>query len=224
MLPTPDLRWRIVWQRIGMKRSLRAIAESLIVSLGIAFNVIKRFESTGKVEPKRRKYFGSIVDSSRVLLLCLISHKDSTKLYDSTGKRSSLRLFVVSGLKDVLPTPDLRWRIVWQRIGMKRSLRAIAESLIVSLGIAFNVIKRFESTGKVEPKRRKYFGSIVDSSRVLLLCLISHKDSTKIYDSTGKRSSLRLFVVYCTLYCINMALHKSNTLHYKEVTNLVVLS
>ena len=80
----------------------------------------------------------------------------------------------LQSLKNVFFIP-LCWRIVWQRIGMKRSLRAIAESLIVSLGTAFNVIKRFESTGKVESKRRKYSGSIVDKYSLAIvlenLCL-----------------------------------------------------
>ena len=64
-----DLRWRIVWQRIGMEHSFRTITQRLNISLGTAFNVFKTFEATGEIEPKHRKYSGSIVDSSTVFLI-----------------------------------------------------------------------------------------------------------------------------------------------------------
>ena len=44
-----DIRWRIVWQRFGMKLSLRKIAENLNVALGTTYNVCKLFEDTGSV-------------------------------------------------------------------------------------------------------------------------------------------------------------------------------
>ena len=78
-----DLCWRIVWQHIGMECSLQTIAESMNISLGTAFNVFRRFEYPGEVEPKHRKYSGSIVDNSTVLDIVLdnpfISLRDSTK-------------------------------------------------------------------------------------------------------------------------------------------------
>ena len=43
-----DLRWRIVWQCRGMERSLRTIAESLNISLGTAFNVFNRLNSSAE--------------------------------------------------------------------------------------------------------------------------------------------------------------------------------
>ena len=90
---------------------------------------------------------------------------------------------------------DLRWRIVWQRIGMERSFRMIAQSLNISVGTAFNVFRIFEVTGEIEPKHRKYSGNIVDNSTNLtILAIVLEKPSLylseiiqQIYDCTGKK-------------------------------------
>ena len=42
-----DLRWRIVWQRIGMDFEFRKIANNLNVSLGTVHNIYKQFSLTG---------------------------------------------------------------------------------------------------------------------------------------------------------------------------------
>ena len=47
-----DLRWRVVWQRIGMELSFREIASNLCLSLGTVYNHFKLFELTGEVKPK----------------------------------------------------------------------------------------------------------------------------------------------------------------------------
>jgi len=44
-----DLKWRIVWQRIGMEHSYRSIAAKLNVGLGTVYNTLKRFRNTGDV-------------------------------------------------------------------------------------------------------------------------------------------------------------------------------
>ena len=44
-----DIRWRVVWQRIGMDLS---IACRLNISVGTAYNIFKLFELTGSVEAK----------------------------------------------------------------------------------------------------------------------------------------------------------------------------
>ena len=51
-----DLRWRIVWCRIGMEQSFRDITHSLNISVGTAFNINKIFEETGYVDPKIRVF------------------------------------------------------------------------------------------------------------------------------------------------------------------------
>ena len=47
-----DLRWRIVWQRIGINYSFRRIAHNLNVSLGTVYNIYRQFNLTGNVQPK----------------------------------------------------------------------------------------------------------------------------------------------------------------------------
>ena len=44
-----DIRWRVVWQKIGMGLKFRTIARNLSVSLGTVHNHFKRFEETGDV-------------------------------------------------------------------------------------------------------------------------------------------------------------------------------
>ena len=46
-----DLRWRVVWQRIGMELAFRKIADNLCLSLGTVHNHFKRFQLTGEVAP-----------------------------------------------------------------------------------------------------------------------------------------------------------------------------
>ena len=47
-----DLRWRVVWQKIGMELSYRRIAQNLNVAVGTVYNTFKLFERTGSVEAK----------------------------------------------------------------------------------------------------------------------------------------------------------------------------
>ena len=47
-----DLRWRIVWQRIGMEFSFRKIAASLNISCSTAQTTFRLFEQTGDVNPR----------------------------------------------------------------------------------------------------------------------------------------------------------------------------
>lgn len=46
-----DIRWRVVWQRVGMELTFRDIATNLSLSLGTVCNHFKRFENTGDVLP-----------------------------------------------------------------------------------------------------------------------------------------------------------------------------
>ena len=59
---SPDLRWRIVWQRIGMEQNFRTIASNLNVAVGMVYRIYKLFEETGNVDPKIREYTGIKID------------------------------------------------------------------------------------------------------------------------------------------------------------------
>lgn len=50
----PDLRWRIVWQRIAKDLTFERIAQNLGICTATASNIFKIFEATtGEVDPKK---------------------------------------------------------------------------------------------------------------------------------------------------------------------------
>lgn len=94
-----DLRWRIVWQRIGMELSYRTIAANLNVALGTVHNVNRRFIETGDVMPKKvpqRTELRSLNHSDELFILGMIIDSPSHYLSelchaieDACGKRVS---------------------------------------------------------------------------------------------------------------------------------------
>lgn len=50
-----DLRWRVVYQRMGMNLSLKKIARNLNISISTVHRVCARFELTGSVEAAKRQ-------------------------------------------------------------------------------------------------------------------------------------------------------------------------
>lgn len=51
---SPDIGWRVIWQRIGMGMSFRSIAQRLQIGVGTAHRLFKRFEERGDVDPLKR--------------------------------------------------------------------------------------------------------------------------------------------------------------------------
>ena len=106
-------------------------------------------------------------------------------------------MFSAEPCRRVPYSADLRWRIVWRRIGMEQSFRDIARSLNISVGTAFNIFKIFEETGNVDPKKREFSGNIVtDRIAIMILAIIFEnpnlylKEMTqKIFDYTSARIS-----------------------------------
>ena len=47
-----DLRWRMIWQRIGMELSYQSIAANLNVALGTVYHTNRLFMETGDVIAK----------------------------------------------------------------------------------------------------------------------------------------------------------------------------
>ena len=50
-----DLRWRVIWQKLGMGLGYRQIAHHLNISVGTVYNTYKLFEPTGSVEAKKAR-------------------------------------------------------------------------------------------------------------------------------------------------------------------------
>ena len=97
-------------------------------------------------------------------------------------------------------SPDIGWRVVWQRIGLDLSFRHIAARLQIGLGTAYKLYAWFEETGDVAPKKR---GSRRDSRKLdefhetYIICLLAENPSLylselcqRIYDSTGTKVSI----------------------------------
>ena len=72
---SPDLRWRVVWQRIAMDCSYRDIAERLSISVGTAYNIFKLFERTGSVDgkpPSKRPDLSKLDDHHQQYIISMV--------------------------------------------------------------------------------------------------------------------------------------------------------
>ena len=77
---SPDIGWRVVWQKLGMDLTYRQIAHGLQIAVGTAHRIFKRFTDTGDVSPTSQKgvsrYNLRKLDQYHELyILCLISEK-----------------------------------------------------------------------------------------------------------------------------------------------------
>lgn len=48
------LRWRVVYQKVGMNLSFKRIARNLNIAISTAHGIYKLFERTGKADPSTR--------------------------------------------------------------------------------------------------------------------------------------------------------------------------
>ena len=51
---SPDIGWRVVWQRLGMEMQFRDIASRLQIATSTAHRIFKRFEESGDVAPSKQ--------------------------------------------------------------------------------------------------------------------------------------------------------------------------
>ena len=78
--------------------------------------------------------------------------------YQSTrnSKKKGTKMSMEPGLKTPY-SADIRWRVVWQHLGMELPFREIARRLNISSSTAYSIWKRFQETGDVkaskQPKR-----------------------------------------------------------------------
>ena len=80
-----NLRWRVVWQRLGMELSFREIAERLCIASSTACEIFKRFELTGEVHPSRqpsRPSLHKLSESEERLIVALIMECPTTYLHE----------------------------------------------------------------------------------------------------------------------------------------------
>ena len=71
-----DLRWQIVYQRIGMDLPFERIARNLNVSISTAYRINTRFKRTGSVDSqrlqRRRPDLRRLDDRSEILVVGLV--------------------------------------------------------------------------------------------------------------------------------------------------------
>ena len=78
-----DLRWRMVYQRIGVGRSYREIAESLNVDQSTVMTTVALFEETGDVQKRRyppNAGTTKLTDLGKVILLEVVISKPGVYL------------------------------------------------------------------------------------------------------------------------------------------------
>ena len=82
-----DLRWRIVFQRIGMGLQYDKIAQNLNVSTSTAYRICARFDVTGEVQPtlnKHRPYLQRLDQQSQLYVVGLIMENPALYLAEIT--------------------------------------------------------------------------------------------------------------------------------------------
>ena len=94
-----DLRWRIVWQRIGQDLTYREIATNFCISLGSVSNIMKLFETTGCVDPKAlpsREDLRKLDDHHELYILGLLYDNPALQLHEICNKVEEITAVVVS--------------------------------------------------------------------------------------------------------------------------------
>ena len=89
---------------------------------------------------------------------------------------------------------DMRWRIMWKKLGMDLTYRQIARNLSISIETLYYVLKLFEEIGEVSPKKpeREDMKKIDNSGELFILGLLEEKPSLylgEICQRIGKRFS-----------------------------------
>ena len=94
---------------------------------------------------------------------------------------------------------DLRWRVVWQHIGMGLTFRKIAENLNIACSTAQATYKLFEQTGGVDPRgqpSRTDVRILNDADEIYIVGLVLENHSMylqeicqEVYHVTGRQVS-----------------------------------
>ena len=94
-----DLRWRIVWQRIGHGLKYRQIATNLSISLGTVANIMKLFETSGSVDPKAQppmEHLRKLDDHHELYILGLVYNNPAIQLHEICNAIEEVTAVVVS--------------------------------------------------------------------------------------------------------------------------------
>lgn len=109
---------------------------------------------------------------------------------------------------------NIRWHVVWQRIGMELPFRDIARNLCLSLGTVHNHSKRFGTTGNVEPlslSTRDSIRNLNDQQELIIVGLLLENPALYLSGVCWMITSYRN--PFLSTYSL---LHHSSTWSYQE--------
>ena len=98
---SPDIGWRVIWQRLGQECSYKDIAKRLQIGVGTAHRIFKRFESTGDVAPLargRRPDKRKLDDYHELYIIGLVTENPAINLQETVQKLRRLPMSVYRGL------------------------------------------------------------------------------------------------------------------------------
>ena len=102
---------------------------------------------------------------------------------------------------------DLRWRIVFQRIGMGLQYDKIAQNLNVSTSTAYRICSRFDVTGEVQPtlnKHRPYLQRLDQQSQLYVVGLIMENPALYLAEICQHIHKVFALNACYTVYCVQV--------------------
>ncbi len=163
-----DLRWRVVWQRVGMERPFRDIATNLNISVGTVRNICKKFDETGDVNPLAPDLEHTRVLSGEQELFIIALLYDNPSLYLSEICQQVLEVF---GIRVSYPTVcrmihrhGLTRKKV-QQVALQRSMGYRAEFMAEALSFTVDKFVWVDETGCDRRDQIRRFGYALRGER-----------------------------------------------------------
>lgn len=97
---SPDIRWRVVWQRAAMGLTYKEIATRLQIGIATAYRLYKRYEATGDVTPTAqpiRPHSRTIDNLHELYIIALIHQNPAVYLHEICSQIKQATGTVVSG-------------------------------------------------------------------------------------------------------------------------------
>ena len=101
---------------------------------------------------------------------------------------------------------DLRWRVVYQKIGMNRSYARIASSLNIAVSTAHRIFSRFQATGEVNPainRERSQLRKLSLQEELYVIALIMNEPSmyfSEVVEALGHHGIIVSQSTICRLF------------------------
>ena len=88
---SPDIGWRVVWQRLDMEMQFRDIASRLQIANSTAHRIFKHFEESGDVAPRKqpsRPHTRKVDDHHELLIIAIVIEKNLVCTWERFAKES----------------------------------------------------------------------------------------------------------------------------------------